>query len=461
MAGPGPHLCHVGRGGYRLLAAASAVLVTAGFGLLALLMLRRGVPPIRAFAWTAATYAVALGSVGIRRRASRTRASPWCSGCCWRTAGHRGCARDLAGDTGARAVGQPARVRAAGGRAGVSVRRIPRGEGIRPARVPGRARPPRLRGGCWHGRGVHAVRGQGDPGLCPLHREPGTHAHHRGVGEAEPAGPLLLGLLRADPGRGHRCRARVAPRRTAGSAPVRAGARAAGRGLYRGAQPAVVRLRREPAGRRHAGPGQRWPGARAQAGVPPGHGRCAGDTGCGQRGRARPDIQPAVPEQDPGPRHRRGRRPGGEEPGRPHPGRPVVGDGDAMAASGHHRPGRVRRPDGAVLRPRAQRLLRLRLRARAPVAARDTRLRHHRRLTRARSRARGRAGEPPRAGGSSTGTAPASSFSVRPAHERPGRAAAVVRVRGGGRRDDRLGHVPRDHHLRPARRHPDRPRLRQ
>jgi len=53
-------------GGYRLLAAASAVLVTAGFGLLALLMLRRGVPPTRAFAWTAAAYMVALGSVGIR-----------------------------------------------------------------------------------------------------------------------------------------------------------------------------------------------------------------------------------------------------------------------------------------------------------------------------------------------------------------------------------------------------------
>jgi len=53
-------------GGYRLLAAASAVLVTAGFGLLALLMLRRGVPPTRAFAWTAAAYIVALGSIGIR-----------------------------------------------------------------------------------------------------------------------------------------------------------------------------------------------------------------------------------------------------------------------------------------------------------------------------------------------------------------------------------------------------------
>lgn len=53
-------------GGYRLLAAASATLVTAGFGLLGLLMLRRGVPPTRAFAWTAAAFLVALGSVGIR-----------------------------------------------------------------------------------------------------------------------------------------------------------------------------------------------------------------------------------------------------------------------------------------------------------------------------------------------------------------------------------------------------------
>src|SRR6516165_8978184 len=53
-------------GGYRLLAGLSAILVTAGYGLLALIMLRRGVPPIRAFAWTAAAYMVAIGSVGIR-----------------------------------------------------------------------------------------------------------------------------------------------------------------------------------------------------------------------------------------------------------------------------------------------------------------------------------------------------------------------------------------------------------
>ena len=53
-------------GGYRLLAGLSAILVTGGHGLLALIMLRRGVPPIRAFAWTAAAYMVALGSVGIR-----------------------------------------------------------------------------------------------------------------------------------------------------------------------------------------------------------------------------------------------------------------------------------------------------------------------------------------------------------------------------------------------------------
>jgi len=53
-------------GGYRLLAGLSAILVTGGYGLLALIMLRRGVPPIRAFAWTAAAYMVAIGSVGIR-----------------------------------------------------------------------------------------------------------------------------------------------------------------------------------------------------------------------------------------------------------------------------------------------------------------------------------------------------------------------------------------------------------
>src|SRR6266516_3021910 len=70
-------------GGYRLLAAGSAILVTAGFGLLALLMLRRGAPPTW-WPWGASVSG---------RKASRTRASPWCSGCCWPTTGHRGCAR--------------------------------------------------------------------------------------------------------------------------------------------------------------------------------------------------------------------------------------------------------------------------------------------------------------------------------------------------------------------------------
>jgi hypothetical protein len=53
-------------GGYRLLAAVSAVGVTAGFALLALLMLRRGVPALRAFEWTAAAFAVCFGSLIIR-----------------------------------------------------------------------------------------------------------------------------------------------------------------------------------------------------------------------------------------------------------------------------------------------------------------------------------------------------------------------------------------------------------
>jgi MFS family permease len=53
-------------GGSRLLALFSAVLVTSGFALLALLMLRRGVPATRMFAWTLAAFGVCMGNTGIR-----------------------------------------------------------------------------------------------------------------------------------------------------------------------------------------------------------------------------------------------------------------------------------------------------------------------------------------------------------------------------------------------------------
>jgi hypothetical protein len=53
-------------GGYRLLAALSAVLVASGFAVLAGLMIRRGVPPTRAFAWTLVAFAVCIGNMGIR-----------------------------------------------------------------------------------------------------------------------------------------------------------------------------------------------------------------------------------------------------------------------------------------------------------------------------------------------------------------------------------------------------------
>jgi hypothetical protein len=53
-------------GGYRLLAALSAILVTSGFAVLALVMLRRGVSPTRAFAWTLVAFVVCLGNTGIR-----------------------------------------------------------------------------------------------------------------------------------------------------------------------------------------------------------------------------------------------------------------------------------------------------------------------------------------------------------------------------------------------------------
>ncbi len=53
-------------GGYRALALASAALVTAGYAIWAALMARRGVPPARAFAWTAVAFSLSLGSTGIR-----------------------------------------------------------------------------------------------------------------------------------------------------------------------------------------------------------------------------------------------------------------------------------------------------------------------------------------------------------------------------------------------------------
>lgn len=55
-----------GLGGYRLVAALSALLVTSGFALLWLLLFRRGVPPIRVFAWTLAAVLPCLGNTGIR-----------------------------------------------------------------------------------------------------------------------------------------------------------------------------------------------------------------------------------------------------------------------------------------------------------------------------------------------------------------------------------------------------------
>jgi hypothetical protein len=53
-------------GGYPALAAISALLVTSGFAILALLMLWRGVPPTRMFAWTTAAIIVFLGNIVVR-----------------------------------------------------------------------------------------------------------------------------------------------------------------------------------------------------------------------------------------------------------------------------------------------------------------------------------------------------------------------------------------------------------
>jgi hypothetical protein len=53
-------------GGYGAVAVLSALLLTSGFAVLALLMLRRGVPPPRMFAWTTAALMVCLGETWIR-----------------------------------------------------------------------------------------------------------------------------------------------------------------------------------------------------------------------------------------------------------------------------------------------------------------------------------------------------------------------------------------------------------
>lgn len=53
-------------GGYPALAVLSAALVTSGFALLALLMIRRAVPPTRTFAWTALAFLACLGNDAVR-----------------------------------------------------------------------------------------------------------------------------------------------------------------------------------------------------------------------------------------------------------------------------------------------------------------------------------------------------------------------------------------------------------
>lgn len=59
------HLLYYGAwqvGGYQALATLSAALITGGYAILGLLMLRRGVPPVRMFAWTVAAFVVCLGN---------------------------------------------------------------------------------------------------------------------------------------------------------------------------------------------------------------------------------------------------------------------------------------------------------------------------------------------------------------------------------------------------------------
>jgi hypothetical protein len=52
--------------GYPAMAALSAVLVTAGFAVFGLLMLRRGVPPVRMFVWTLAAFVAGAGNISVR-----------------------------------------------------------------------------------------------------------------------------------------------------------------------------------------------------------------------------------------------------------------------------------------------------------------------------------------------------------------------------------------------------------
>jgi len=139
--------------------------------------------------------------------------------------------------------------------------------------------PPFLRIRGWlagAGRGVHAVRGRGDPGLCPFigeTRNPRPPSWSI-VGETTARGPYS-GPFCADPGVAHRRRGRGwrrGARPDSASCPTGEGVI---RVLHRGAQQAVLRLLREPL--RQTAAGATLAGCRAEARVPPGHSvSCAG-----------------------------------------------------------------------------------------------------------------------------------------------------------------------------------------
>jgi hypothetical protein len=67
-------------GGYPALAATSSLLVTAGFAVLGLLMLHRGVPPARMFQWTIIGFMVCAGNLVIR---AQSFAFPCLAIACW------------------------------------------------------------------------------------------------------------------------------------------------------------------------------------------------------------------------------------------------------------------------------------------------------------------------------------------------------------------------------------------
>src|SRR5262249_36772247 len=183
---------------------------------LALRMLRRGVPPPRVFAWTLAAFAVCMGNTGIRAqsfaypclaltlwliladgRAPRPRARTWLLIpvlVLW------------ANTHGSVLLGAALVALYAGYRAARARARRGGGAGAAGAGPPGRLVLARPGGRGLRRGGLPSLRDRGAGVLPPLRRQPRSGRQCRGMGPAQPAEPVQLGLLRAAGGGGHRGR---------------------------------------------------------------------------------------------------------------------------------------------------------------------------------------------------------------------------------------------------------------